>query len=340
MQVPGEAVGRLVAGAGLAPVVSWEPVAGGANNRVWKGRAGETSVLLKSYFYDAGDPRDRLRGEHTFYSLARLAGCGATPADLGWDLENRLGLFEFVEGRKLVDGEVDGGHVEAAARLVVEVNGAMGGDVARVAPVASEACFSPRAHMQTIAARVERLGQIAPSDETDAAAVSWIHGALKPAWEEVSGRALEGFAAAGMEPDETLPEAGRWISPSDFGFHNALLTTGSVMKFFDFEYAGWDDPAKMIADFFCQPAVPVPARLWENFVGALGCSGRWTDRVERSAAILLPAYRIKWCCIMMNEFLRVGAARRQFSGVGAVSDRRTVQLEKARKSLDSLLATV
>ena len=39
------------------------------------------------------------------------------------------------------------------------------------------------------------------------------------------------------------------ISPSDFGFHNALRTnTGPV--FFDFEFSGWDDPAKTIIDFF------------------------------------------------------------------------------------------
>ena len=30
---------------------------------------------------------------------------------------------------------------------------------------------------------------------------------------------------------------------------------GVVEGFIDFEYAGWDDPSKLICDFFCQPAV-------------------------------------------------------------------------------------
>ena len=56
------------------------------------------------------------------------------------------------------------------------------------------------------------------------------------------------------------------MSPSDFGFHNALATPGGRLVFIDFEYAGWDDPAKLANDFFCQPAVPVDARFYDDFV--------------------------------------------------------------------------
>ena len=47
-----------------------------------------------------------------------------------------------------------------------------------------------------------------------------------------------------LEEDEKI------ISPSDFGLHNAKLGEDGKLAFFDFEYAGWDDPAKTIADFF------------------------------------------------------------------------------------------
>jgi nucleoside-diphosphate-sugar epimerase len=46
------------------------------------------------------------------------------------------------------------------------------------------------------------------------------------------------------------------------------------------------------------------------------------------ARVLLPAYRIKWCCIMMNEFLAPEARRRYFSG-WEVTDRQHTQLQKA-----------
>ena len=42
------------------------------------------------------------------------------------------------------------------------------------------------------------------------------------------------------------------------------IINGSFV-FIDFEYYGWDDPAKMIADFYLQPAVPVPYEYRETF---------------------------------------------------------------------------
>ena len=42
------------------------------------------------------------------------------------------------------------------------------------------------------------------------------------------------------------------ISPSDFGFHN-VINKNNKLFFIDFEYAGLDDPIKLICDFYCQP---------------------------------------------------------------------------------------
>ena len=39
------------------------------------------------------------------------------------------------------------------------------------------------------------------------------------------------------------------MSPSDFGLQNTLFTKNKLF-FIDFEYAGLDDPAKCLLDFF------------------------------------------------------------------------------------------
>jgi len=48
-------------------------------------------------------------------------------------------------------------------------------------------------------------------------------------------------------------------------------------------------------------------------------------------------YRVKWCCIMLNDFLPAGRARRRFSG-GESADRARAeaQLSKACRSLEIL----
>ena len=45
------------------------------------------------------------------------------------------------------------------------------------------------------------------------------------------------------------------------------------------------------------------------------------------ARALLPAYRIKWCCIMLNDFLPLGGARRGFAEGVTMGHQLLVQLE-------------
>ena len=331
MEGSSTAVERLLREAGFPAVEDWSPVRGGANNRVFCGTADSKKVLLKLYFHDPLDSRDRLRGERCFYSFAEKAcPAAAVPGVLGWDLENRLGLFEFIEGRKLEVGEIATDLVLHAARLVSAVNDLQ--DISTECPLASEACFSILDHLSTVDARVERLQGLQVSDSLDHEGRSWVHDELAPTWKSIRETALSNALSARLDPSACLPSSQRWISPSDFGFHNALLEKNGCLKFFDFEYAGLDDPAKLVADFFCQPAIPVPTILWRAFLQGLAECCRWYPDAALRAQVLLPAYRVKWCCIMMNEFLATAARRRSFSGIGA-EDRRAAQLAKARAAL-------
>jgi hypothetical protein len=46
---------------------------------------------------------------------------------------------------------------------------------------------------------------------------------------------------------------------------------------------------------------------------------------------LLPVYQVKWCCILLNDFVRADHARRQFAlGPSADPERKRTQLDRAR----------
>jgi hypothetical protein len=52
---------------------------------------------------------------------------------------------------------------------------------------------------------------------------------------------------------------------------------------------------------------------------------------------LLPAYRMKWCCILLNEFLPVGGARRKFASEECdPEERKADQLKKAKAALEGI----
>ena len=87
-------------------------------------------------------------------------------------------------------------------------------------------------------------------------------------------------SAAGAGLRNELGPRARCLSPSDFGFHNAIRRASGELCFIDFEYAGQDDPAKMACDFLCQPEVPVPDACRERFLDAALAAEAAADAVD------------------------------------------------------------
>ncbi|MFC1896825.1 phosphotransferase family protein, partial [Thermodesulfobacteriota bacterium] len=226
-------------------------------------------------------------------------------------------------------------HVQQAIAFFAELNRKRGAlDSARLLPVASEACFSVRDHVNCVAGRVGALLCMGAKDEVSRRALHFVREMLHPAWEKVKETVSQRLGTARDEWNRVIGEEERCISPSDFGFHNAIRGRDGRLRFIDFEYAGWDDPAKTVCDFFCQQEVPVPHSYMPKFVEAVGQIVSPEHLVRERVRALLPLYRIKWCCIILNDFLSVGRCRREFAvGMPDDRDRRGLQLDKARAYL-------
>jgi Ser/Thr protein kinase RdoA (MazF antagonist) len=331
-----EACRSFLAGCGLAGEVELRPLLEGGNNRVFRVHHASGEFVLKSYFHNPADLRDRFGAERAFYELLWSQGIRRTPEPRGWSAAQRLGLFTLVPGRKLSPAEVDANRVREAIEFIGEINAVRPVPAAQGLRPASEACFTLAQHLATVERRVERLAEMVPEGELAAEAAAFVNDNLKPAWARVRQRIAGGHEE---DLDRELPGAARCLSPSDFGFHNALLAADGRLRFIDFEYAGWDDPAKLVCDFFCQPELSVDVRHWDAVVGPLDRLFGPAAALPVRAARLLPAYQIKWCCILLNEFIRVDAARRRFAAGGEVAGRRARQLAKARTLLDRVAVT-
>lgn len=321
-------------GFGVEPVI--EPVRGGGNNRVYRVDSEGRSAVLKAYFISASDQRDRFGAERAFYTLVSKNQIQHTPAPIAWDATERFGLLSFVEGRKLTAAEIGAPEIGQATDFIRNLNQSRS-DAPEI-PNASEACFTVAEHLACVDRRIARLQRIEAHSEVDRAAADFVHVELLPAWTEVRSGIFRKCSSQSMPIDHPLDQDARCLSPSDFGFHNALMTPSGALRFFDFEYAGWDDPAKLICDFFCQPQVPVAFGFWDLFVRGLE-SGNVMDATARLRAdILFPAYRVKWCCILLNEFVASDRARRDFaSGAPVATDRKAAQLQRARLALASMI---
>jgi hypothetical protein len=274
----------------------------------------------------------RFASEKAFYTHAQNKAPGKVPQVQAWDPEGEAGLFFWVEGRKLTQPEVTGARVQEALEFFAALNRLPLPTLSDL-PSAAEAAWTVCEHLDLVNRRISRLQQISGKDSEAEEARHLVREKVMPAWERI-------FKTANRE----WPEKGRGthratacVSPSDFGFHNSLLGGDDRLRFFDFEYAGWDDPAKMAADFFCQPRIPAPASEFPRIAARLAELFPQDAEVAERATSLWPVYRMKWICIMLNEFLPAGKTRRGFSlGEEAQVALRRQRLEAVRSSLEKV----
>lgn len=96
-------------------------------------------------------------------------------------------------------------------------------------------------------------------------------------------------------------EMSPWISQSDVGTHNMLRDTKSdIYGFVDFEYAGWDDPAKFFVDWCIRPEAVLHPSVCQEFLLAAYRRGLIKLSTIRRVCQLMDVYMFKWTIIRLN----------------------------------------
>lgn len=338
MQINGvtEHIGQLCRLASLTgKVTKLLPCHAGGNNRTFRLEIEDKVFALKYYFREPSDKRDRLASEFAFLQFADQVCPGIAPTPYACLPEAGLALYEFIEGERMTSAAPS--DVSSAAAFFCALNDPAWRVKAAHLPLASEACFSLREHLNLIDGRIARLKEIEPHEAEDKLAIKQI-AALASRWEAVSEAILHQASEWGLDINQLLPEEQRCVSPSDFGFHNALRMADGRIRFLDFEYAGWDDPAKMTGDFFAQLAVPVSSDYFDSFVNDTMVLFPDSGALMLRACLLKRVYQIKWCCIALNVFIPVHLQRRRFANPDLdIAVLKNAQLAKAKTLLQQVV---
>lgn len=293
---PSHAATTLLAHIGKPPPAGITPLAGGRNNHVWRVDCGNETFLLKKYFWSDSDPRDRLGQEWAFLEFLQSIGSAKAPSPLARDSTSRFALMEFIPGTPPM--EITESDILDAARFLTEINAAR--EFAKNLPPVSEACFSIQEHLDSVASRVTRLERITAASKCHLEAIHFTQSTLLPLWDEIRrhiGKDCSDSLTTILAPEK------RCLSPSDFGFHNALRQPNGSLRYVDFEYAGWDDPAKTLIDFTNQPDRLLPENLATLFLENTIPLFAGTGELRKRLSLLTPLYQLKWSCICLNAFL-------------------------------------
>jgi len=321
--------------AGLSPVIKTISHCMGGNNRTYKVITRDGCFAVKQYFRQAEDTRNRLISEFSFLSYAKKVAPHFVPTPYIYDADHAIALYEFIEGQMIQPDDIHETDIAQAIQFFCALNDTASRNHANDLALAAEACFTLEAHLNLINLRLHALQNMNPLNKEDELAQKIVN-KLYSFWTNMTN---ETKLSVGQEYGLTsiLQTNQRCISPSDFGFHNALKMSDGSIRFIDFEYAGWDDPAKMVGDFFSQLAVPVPKKYFDSFTHQVMQPFACPDELIKRAKCLRVIYQIKWCCIILNIFLPNHLERRRFANPKLnIVDLKRTQLTKAASLLQLL----
>jgi hypothetical protein len=320
------AVAAKLLGGGEATLADIE---GGRNSRVYRLTTPSGVYAFKTYFRHASDSRDRMETEFEGLAFLWQNGERAIPRPVASAAGESCAIYEWIEGPRIASLDVGEADIRSATAFLGRLAALKACPGVESLRPASEACFSAAALTACLHARMEPL--LAKSDHHELS--GFVQEELAPAVRSICARSRELLGAA-FAAD--LPLEHRTLSPSDFGFHNALRRPNGSIVFLDFEYFGWDDPVKMICDFVLHPGMALPAAYKHQFAASMLCE--FPETAARIQAFF-PLFGLKWCLILLNEFLPEHILRRRFAGMteGELEIRQSQQLAKARTMLNLVL---
>lgn len=302
------------------------PLQGGANSTVYRLQTENNIYLAKRYIKRPHDSRDRFRTEFEGLSFLWRNGLRNIPEPICSDSDNNIAIYRFIPGEKIKTEEISKDDVILAADFINsmhEMNSAPG---ATLQPVASEACFSMQAYMECMDERLERLLSIDSGAAEFKNLNQFLINDINPFYDRIRNFVKDEAGRLDYDMSRQLKRSRMILSQSDFGFHNAIKSVNGSLYFLDFEYYGWDDPAKLISDFYLQPEIPLPVKyrelFFERVYGILGEDNNLQKRLPMVFLIL----SLKWSLIILNIFTRTGDSDYDNETYGT-------QLQKARDKL-------
>jgi len=217
-------------------------LAAGGNGRLFKLRL-EDSVLVAKFYQR--DNRDRLEREFQAFSFLKSRGFDV-PTALFYNQEYYYGVYSFEPGQPKLATDLTKRDVDGIVKFILALEN-LSQDTGFPFPSAVNAHLSYSDHIDHITTRIGAVTEALRAGDLPPAAVDFINRTdvlsvmadlLKPS----------SLGITESEQDQKLPSRFIRLSPVDFGSHNMLFSEDSV-RFVDFEYFGWDDPLRLIAEF-------------------------------------------------------------------------------------------
>jgi len=277
-------------------VLAATPITGRGNSQIHKVTlANGAQMMLKAYPDRTVDQRNRLNTEFRAFQFLTQNGVENTPKAIEKDILLNIGLYEWVDGEQVESPNSN--HILESVDFIRQLKKLGKRPEAQKLPLASEACLSKDILFQQINNRYTQLQKIALKfPELN----QFLVNQFSPLWRDLKKWSSDSWPKDTISQE--LIKKYQVLSPSDFGFHNAILKKNGTLTFIDFEYFGWDDPVKLIADFLWHPGMEIAEKDKKIWTDNLLILFKEDPAIKKRLEAAWPIYGLRWCLIILNEF--------------------------------------
>lgn len=287
-------------------------LAAGGNSKVFCVQADGKKWAIKSYPPYAPNQRDRLAAESTAYQFLNQHNVPSVPQYKLSCLTERMLIIDWIDGQIPSNDSISSYDIEQAVLFINEIAKLNHSAFAKELVPAAEACLSLDIILEQIDKRLARLQQYTANE---AELFTFLNAQFIPLYDKLKQAALIRYQQHGIASNTELALTARSLIPADFGFHNSLRDSSGKLHFFDFDYFGWDDPVKLLADILWHPKMSLSIAQQTQFINGIAKVYQHDNQFLTRFESTFPLYGLRWALILLNEFIPAFWQNRQHAAV-------------------------
>ena len=264
----------------------------GRNSLSWKIRNDKATYFLKKYITKPRDNRNRLATEKGFLNLLKSQNIENIPKIICFSREYNWIVLSWIKGNPISNPNYQ--DWDDLLDFLASVQKIQKKDISFEIKNASESCFDILSHAKFIQFRIKDFLQNL-DDNKPSLIRNWIEENLLKTINNYLYERIYNIKEICYKKNTAI------LSQSDIGFHNTLRFEGKLY-FFDFEYAGWDDPYKQYTDLVIQPENLLNYNQATSLLNRFGII--LNKKIDLNILLeYIFLYRLKWTIIILKQLL-------------------------------------
>ena len=268
----------------------------GRNNKVFLFKKKKEKIIIKKYKSIFSTKYSRFLTEKTFLEFLKKKKIYNVPKVICFDKKKKISYLTFIDGKPVK--RVKKNHLISCPNFLKKINFNTTYNNFKFQN-ASDACLNIDDHVKTCQVRISKLfKKYKNNNNVDKKILFFLKNEIIPSFKTINIEVNKKFSKVEMK--KKLNKNNLILSPSDFGFHNIIYNKNNLF-FIDFEYAGWDDPLKLICDFFLNPDYSISKVdkifFLNKFIHIFGKKLLNIDILR----LILKFHFLKWVCVILNQ---------------------------------------